>query len=76
MDSAPKDCFECGHLEAAHVNVPLGESKVQGGVTMCPRKGCMCLGTWAPPGHPQPGLPDVQQLRVLWEFVWAGPRPE
>lgn len=42
-------CKICPHDFAPHVLIPTKNDPMEGGILLCPEKGCDCFGTWDVP---------------------------
>jgi hypothetical protein len=69
-------CGRCGHDFGNHACVATTKDPMNGGIILCPRRGCRCYSTWSPnyPGqesHMPRRVPDSEELADLHERIWA-----
>jgi hypothetical protein len=73
MDAKGMACQQCGDLFDPHVMVPTSEDPRDGGIILCPVKGCQCYATWdAGSGRPEVRIPSNHEITKLRENVQAG----
>ncbi len=65
-------CDQCPHQFLRHRLVKLGEDIHDGGVIVCPSRGCRCVHMWAVAGQEHPPIPEVKVLTQIWAYVQGG----
>jgi hypothetical protein len=64
---AGKPCPQCEHPFDSHAMVAIFEDTMDGGVIICPTRGCACQSTWSVSPRPKPELPpqwELDQIRA------------
>lgn len=63
----------CEHDFDVHVLIATGDSPTQGGIMLCPVKGCECFSTWDAPqvGHTREAVivPPPEEITRLREQI-------
>jgi len=45
-------CWQCADPFDPHAMIPTGQTNMDGGIILCPVKGCLCLLTWGTKNRP------------------------
>lgn len=71
-----ESCAQCGHPSGPHAVVATTGDPKEGGVMLCPVKGCMCYATWALPqlggSRDTVRVPDERELAEIRRMVQGG----
>lgn len=72
------ECVRCQHPWNPHAMIAFSGNPADGGIALCPVKGCQCLivWRWAAYGRPPPNLPPSEVIARLREELQADPPPD
>lgn len=61
------DCAQCEHDFDDHVVMPTAVDPADGGIILCPSKGCLCFTTWSVANRGVARIPDPEEIELLRE---------
>jgi hypothetical protein len=71
-------CGRCGDDFDEHVMVATSGDPMDGGIVLCPNRGCPCYSTWSPhyagqESHTPKVIPNSHELAAMRERIWDDP---
>lgn len=65
-------CEHCQHPFDPHVMIATTADPDDGGMMICPKRGCSCASTWGTNGNPPKRMPEPAEVEELRRRVQSG----
>jgi hypothetical protein len=71
VSETPDVCQQCGHPSDPHALFATTGDPMEGGIMLCPVRGCRCYSTWGVGDAPAVRVPDEAETEALRQELQA-----